>query len=213
MYWVGIAFFATENAFSHGGGLDSNGGHTQKSTGIYHCHADGCEVPSAVAEPSARYDRDNWRHWIDADGDCQDTRVEILIAAAEPDSLELSADGCRVVAGHWIDPFTGALVYDPGELDIDHLVPLAWAYEHGAAAWTLEQKAQFANDPINLWAVDAGLNRSKGAQGFDEWVPGPAFACQYIQAWFVVLNAYPDLQLRDEEIEAYQVWRRRCWPS
>ncbi|MGB1027527.1 MAG: HNH endonuclease, partial [Rhodospirillaceae bacterium] len=68
------------------------------------------------AEP---YERGLYKHWTDADGDCQNTRTEALIR----DSLEpvtLSADGCSVVYGRWQDPFTGAILIDPGMLDIDH---------------------------------------------------------------------------------------------
>jgi len=30
------------NAYSHGGGVDGNGGHLDRSTGIYHCHNNNC---------------------------------------------------------------------------------------------------------------------------------------------------------------------------
>jgi hypothetical protein len=66
-------------------------------------------------------------------------------------------------------------------MDVDHLVPLAWAWERGAHAWSEERRERFANDPRNLFAVDASANRSKGAQGPVEWLPpDEGFHCQYV---------------------------------
>lgn len=40
-----ILLLITTNAHSHGGGRDSNGGHVDRSTGVYHCHTDDCVSP------------------------------------------------------------------------------------------------------------------------------------------------------------------------
>ena len=75
--------------------------------------------PSPTASP---YDRRLYEHWIDADGDCQNTRQEVLIAESlEPVTLDSS--GCHVESGRWLDSFTGQEFSDPANLDIDHMVP------------------------------------------------------------------------------------------
>lgn len=40
------------NIYAHGGGQDSNGGHVNRSTGIYHCHQEDCVLPTVI-EPFA----------------------------------------------------------------------------------------------------------------------------------------------------------------
>ena len=80
------------------------------------------------------YDRKDYRHWIDADGDCQNTRHEVLLE----ESLELvtykDQGNCKVATGLWRGPYTGELIRDASKLDIDHLVPLKEAHESGGFA-------------------------------------------------------------------------------
>lgn len=140
-----------------------------------------------VAPPSTvSYNRTEWRHWIDADGDCQDTRQEVLIAEATA-SVTLTPDGCRVVAGSWVDWYTGQRISEPSTLDIDHLVPLGNAHRSTGSSWSRQRKQDFANDLTNpdaLVAVTASANRSKGDRSPDLWrPPDPASWCWYASAW------------------------------
>lgn len=69
------------------------------------------------------------------------------------------------------------------------MVPLKWAWDHGADKWSQEKREQFANDRVNLVAVEASLNRSKGAKGLDEWLP-PANQEQYKARFKRILLKY-----------------------
>ena len=89
--------------------------------------------------------------------------------------------------------FTGNVITDAKQLDIDHVVPLKWAWEHGADKWPKKRRIEFANDPINLIAVEASLNRAKGAKGPDEWLP-PKNQCQYTLRFKRIIKKY-DLQV------------------
>ncbi len=87
-------------------------------------------VPVAPTPPPAvPYDRDLYGGWIDADGDCQDTRQEVLIAESIT-PVQLDSRGCRVVIGTWFDPFTGQTFTNPGDLDIDHIIPHFHSHSH-----------------------------------------------------------------------------------
>ncbi|PHS59769.1 MAG: HNH endonuclease [Alcanivorax sp.] len=143
-----------------------------------------------VVSSSSEYSREAFSHWIDEDGDCLNTRHELLLELSTG-PVTMSENGCRVVRGRWNDPYSGDVLFDSSKMDIDHLVPLAWAWKRGASSWTEAKRKQFANDPVNLFAVTASLNRSKGAQGPDTWLPpNKAFQCQYITRYLRVLLKY-----------------------
>lgn len=141
----------------------------------------------AVAVAPAEYDRREWRHWTDADHDCQNTRQEVLIAESEVPVEFVDARHCKVKWGRWTCPYTGRTVTDPAELDIDHLVPLENACHSGGWRWSRGRKAEYANDlyePEHLVAVVASANRSKGSRGPDEWLPANvSFVCEYVREW------------------------------
>ena len=136
------------------------------------------------------YDRDDWKHWTDADGDCQDARQEVLVAESRTRPSFRTDRRCRVTAGQWLAPYTGTVVTDPGKLDIDHMVPLGNAHDSGAWRWTSQQREQYANflgSPQHLIAVTASANRSKGARGPENWKPKDrSYWCQYATDWITI---------------------------
>ena len=144
----------------------------------------------APAHTQTPYDRDEWKHWIDADDDCQNARHEVLLSES---TIAVEFEGnrqCQVVTGSWTDPFTGEALTDPRDLDIDHMVPLANAHKSGGHAWDEDRKREYANDltyPGHLIAVSRSANRSKGSKAPDEWrPPNQNYWCQYALDWITV---------------------------
>lgn len=116
------------------------------------------------------YSRSKFGHgWADVDHDGQNTRQEVLISQ-NTGNLVFSDNG-RVTRGRWVSMYSGEVIVDASKVDIDHVVPLSWAWKHGATAWSQSKREQFANDERNLVAVEASLNRQKGDKGPDEWLP------------------------------------------
>jgi len=172
-------------------------------------HAPIDDVPAASA-----YDRSDWPHWIDADRDCQDTRTEVLLAEAEPDSVVFADPRrCAIARGRWRCPYTGRVVTDPRALDVDHLVPLAHAHAAGGHAWSRERRTAYANDlgdPDHLVVVVAGANRSKGQRSIVQWLPpDDANRCVYVAAWIAV-KARWGLQVDAEERAAADAFAADC---
>ena len=181
---------------------DSNSGHYNRLKNfdsypnMKSCFDDGGRAykkynPNTSISPSGKYDRKLYKHWIDSDKDCQDSRTEALISqSVSPIHFKTDRD-CKAIKGTWNDPYTGNKYYNAIDLDIDHIVTLAWAHEHGASDMSPEMKSKFANDPINLIAVDKYLNRQKGAKPPMDWMPpNKAYHCQYVSRFQRVMITY-----------------------
>mgnify|MGYP000739296454 CR=1 FL=1 len=138
------------------------------------------------------YDRELFTHWIDIDGNGCNTRVEVLISESLP-GLEL-LDNCELVGGEWVSVYDGATTANPSQFDIDHLVPLAEAWDSGASEWEPERREAFANaleSPDALIAVSASSNRSKGDKDPAEWLPpDESFWCEYVSSWITIKSEW-----------------------
>ena len=133
---------------------------------------------------SATYRRSYFKHWVDENKDCQDTRAEVLVL----ESLSSTHGGCRIRTGRWWSWYDGVYVEDTGSLDIDHVVALKEAWESGASTWTEQQRERFANDltrPETLTAVSATQNRRKSDKDPAQWLP-PMERCRYVASWVAV---------------------------
>ena len=163
-----------------------------------------------------KYDRDDWKHWTDVDGDCQDTRHEVLISESSV-AVTFADDGsCRVATGRWTGPYTGEVVEDPGKLDVDHMVPLANAHQSGAYLWSAERKELYANSlsyPGHLIATTASANRSKGRKGPEEWrPPDRTYWCRYAMDWAAIKRQW-GLTATEAEAGALREMLGGCEPS
>ena len=165
--------------------------------------------------PRTGYSRDLFAHWVDADHDGCDTREEVLIAESRS-RAQVDPYGCKVIAGDWYSLYDGLTFADPAELDIDHMVPLAEAWDSGASAWDAARRQAFANDldhPQALRAVSASSNRSKGDLDPGQWKPtNDAAWCEYANDWVAVKKAW-DLTADQNEVDDLRVMLRTCTGS
>ncbi len=155
------------------------------------------------------YERSEWRHWEDFDGDCQNTRQELLISQSQIAVSFTSARGCTVEVGLWLDPYTGSSFSKASDVDIDHVIPLKYAHDHGGAQWSPLLKKLFANDPDNLLIVDDGENQLKGAKGPSQYLPRRQYRCEYVRRWQHLTEKY-ELQLARQDLQTLTRIARDC---
>ncbi|CAL9677769.1 hypothetical protein SUDANB105_08080 (plasmid) [Streptomyces sp. enrichment culture] len=136
-------------------------------------------------EDRTGYQRDAFKHWIDADKDGCHTRSEVL--KAEAVVAPEQGPRCTLTGGQWYSPYDDRYIQGPRGLDIDHLVPLAEAWDSGASQWTAQEREAYANDLGDdraLIAVSAASNRSKADQDPTTWLPpAEGYRCQYATDW------------------------------
>ena len=150
-------------------------------------------LPVKGRAPKTDYSRDQFGDgWAAVDG-C-DTRDRILARDLTDRTYEAGND-CDVQSGLLRDPYTAQLVrYVRGGasgVDIDHVVALADAWQKGAQQWSSARRVAFANDPLNLLAVDSHTNRAKGDADAATWLPpNKRFRCHYVARQIAVKRKY-----------------------
>ncbi|QWC83925.1 DUF1524 domain-containing protein [Nocardioidaceae bacterium] len=144
------------------------------------------------------YDRDAFgQPWLDADRNGCDTRNDILGEQLDDPTFKPGTRDCKVLTGLLEDPYTGApIAFDDADgdgsgIDVDHVVALGNAWVTGAAGRDASELAALANDPLNLLAVDAGANRSKGDGDAATWLPPRrSVRCAYVARQVAVKTKY-----------------------
>jgi hypothetical protein len=165
--------------------------------------------------PQTGYSRDEFGNgWLDPDGNGCDARNDML--ARDLDHVTTRDDNCTVLTGALDDPFTDTtieFVRGPEtsmEVQIDHVVALSDAWQKGAQQLPEEQRERFANDPLNLLAVEGRANQQKSDADAATWLPpNKAFRCEFVSIQTAVKAKY-ELWVTEAEYEAIRDILTEC---
>lgn len=125
-----------------------------------------------------------------------DQRNDVLRRDLTALVLKPGTNGCVAASGTLLDPYTGGRIdfargRHSADVQIDHVVALADAWQKGAQQWDTLRRRDFAGDPLNLLAVKGSVNQSKGAGDAATWLPpDKAFRCEYAARIVAVKTKY-----------------------
>ncbi|OUC96696.1 deoxyribonuclease [Streptosporangium minutum] len=167
--------------------------------------------------PMTGYDRDKFGPaWSDVDHNGCDTRNDILKRDLKDETFKQGTHDCIVLTGILDDPYSGKTIkFERGQktsmdVQIDHVVALADAWQKGAQQWPVSKRKELANDPLNLLAADGPLNSQKGAGDAATWLPPRrAYRCTYVSRQIDVKIKY-DLWVTSAEKDAMQAVLNSC---
>ena len=148
--------------------------------------------------PRTGYDRDNFGSgWVDTDRNGCDTRNDILARDLTGETFKPGTRNCVVLTGTLADPYSArTITFQRGQgtsddVQIDHVVALSDAWQKGAQELDGAQRTAFANDPLNLLAVDGPLNMQKGDGDAATWLPpNRSYRCAYVARQVAVKVSY-----------------------
>lgn len=147
-----------------------------------------------------------------------------LVGACDTRNLILARDlinarvskTCKVMSGTLHDPYTAKdILFERGAstsdlVQIDHVVALSNAWQTGAQALTPDERESFANDPLNLLAVDGQANQDKSDGDAATWLPpNKLFRCHYVTRQVHVKLKY-NLWVTSAEKNAMQSVLQSC---
>ncbi|SDO57894.1 Protein of unknown function [Pedococcus dokdonensis] len=148
--------------------------------------------------PRTGYDRALFgQAWADVDRNGCDTRNDVLRRDLTHLTLKADTHGCLVLTGTLADPYTGRRIDfvrgrgTSNAVQVDHVVALSDAWQKGAQRWSTTTRTAFANDPLNLLAVDGPTNQRKGDGDAATWLPPrKAGRCAYVARQIAVKHRY-----------------------
>jgi hypothetical protein len=153
-------------------------------------------------EDRTGYVRTKFKHWVGVGNGCDSRKTVIISEATVKPVVE---KGCVIKGGEWLSVYDSVKVTDAGKLDVDHMVPLAEAWDSGAYAWDDKKRELYANDQTDarhLIAVTGSSNRSKSDRDPAEWIPtNEKYKCQYIMNW-VSIKVRWSLSVDEKELLA-----------
>lgn len=148
--------------------------------------------------PKTGYDRALFgQAWADIDRNGCDTRNDVLRRDLTAYLLKAGTRGCRVLSGTLHDPYTATTIAfvrgqsSSAEVQIDHVVALSDAWQKGAQQWSTPRRTAYANDSLNLLAVDGPTNARKGDGDAATWLPpDKSYRCPYAARQVAVKAKY-----------------------
>ncbi len=155
-------------------------------------------IPIKGRAPKTGYSRDQFgQAWADVDRNGCDTRNDMLRRDLTDLALKPDTRDCVVLSGILNDPYTATLINflrgasTSPAVQIDHVVALSDAWQKGAQQLTEAQRLSFANDPLNLLAVDGPTNQQKSDGDAATWLPpNKSFRCDYVARQISVKSSY-----------------------
>ncbi len=144
--------------------------------------------------PKTGYKRSQFSDGWAKIGDCDVRNIMMQQGFRE---AKLADDNCTVLSGILDDPYTGKTIHflrgktTSGEIQIDHVIALSNAWQTGAQQISVDQRLHFANDSLNLLAVDGPANQKKGDSDAASWLPSnKSYRCQYVARQIAVKRKY-----------------------
>ena len=147
-------------------------------------------------------------NYVDVDGDCRDTRDEVLVR----DSERTTTGQCQIQTGFWKSEYESFSTEDASELTIDHLVALKEAWISGASDWSEDRRQRFFNDlgsSFSLSIMSRSLNSEKGENDPGTWLPAQSL-CTYVVHWVAVKYRWTLAIDRDEKSAILEVLDGSC---
>lgn len=170
-------------------------------------------LPVKGRAPKTEYERkafmNDWRQ----ENNCDKRNI---ILKRDLNNTVIAEDGCLVLSGDLHDPYTGTNINfvrgfgSSSKVQIDHIVSLSDAWQKGAQLLSYTKRNNFANDSLNLLAVDGPANIQKSGGDAATWLPpNKIYRCPFVARQIAVKSKY-DLWVTQAEKEAIKRILNNC---